>query len=1126
MKKKPSRNSLPRNSRTNSSRKRKAGGRFLKLKKATLNLNLDSSKNTKSGFNYSLGYPHRQQQLHRKDPLGNNIIKNTAHFNHMMRFTEAAGRLRCLSNDSSVLVDSRNLLKVASVEKGVIVANGGRRRNKTKNSKSKNLRKDFLNRALRSKLEKRKNRNSVVNAVNNPHSANNASNLTNSSTLAISREKKIGLKKSRKSSFLKLSKTGKRFINALKNLQMRAGFRDIGQNVFGSVDRKSSKLKIKKRKNSKSRSRGSAKRVKASLYTQLGSKLRPLRTSTDKNFLSSLRSSMKNAASGALRNRTGGRDSRNNSIGYIPADCEGSKGSSNNPQKRALQPTQNKANFVMSTPQSHQNVLFRLAKEKLRSQKKISSNNHFKMKQRRRSKKMAKRANLSLNNYSLDELNLTRGSVRVRSTAKKGNDSKRLGGNSWVPNLAKKLMGKKRRSQRTTSYGSSLSTMDFKLSSKQRNRMSHQAKRTELLHFGQTGSFVKKRRNGPGGASTHLKKASSKVIKVRENRAKRGKDGPQKKAISRLEVTNHRSGANTTKNTAENLNFAKNEKFDSSSFLMKKQSLDNGLMMSHFQIHKEDDDMNLGIEFKINHILNGTFQGSPQSSFTIAKIRDNWEDVMFILSQKFIIVSFLNSFAKILDLIKFLVEHFWELASSEDFRLIYGKNKPSERSVDDFGLNMGSIVQEFSVMMQEPNSGMIEQRGFPGAIRDPTTSPSTANKSKKFHLGENQIFVKLGPEHLYFFRKTLCTYFGALEEHGGSFMIDYPKIVKNFVQVIELIHAIYPASQTLILYAFQRLFIKLDTIGHLISKEEYTQLVGVYMDHLNAVLAHNLDYYRGQEERVIKLDFAKICVSRIFGLVFKIGFLRAQLLRSRVFEVKMKVFFQIQQDYLLNQQLFSGSSDEVLCHILDICSSLFVFLRSRSLYEYMMTNEECFGVTAREYFQAAFLQYLKIIQCLKPNPHPKYLNNIKIALLSLKQHLNFPDFYSEGVNFKLDQFLVKESVITFQRYFKMALRKSSSALNSRLMVEICMLIVDCFVAFLSFSVMREAPEGRDGFSGVDVGENGLESDRSGRSGLEEFVFTVTHFNSFLMSLGRSRKQIVGKEELMARIRLLIRIINL
>jgi hypothetical protein len=794
-------------------------------------------------------------------------------------------------------------------------------------------------------------------------------------------------KKDKKSS-IGLSKLGNRFVSTLKNIQMRAGFQDVTSSILSSMEKFSTHNPFgTKRKNSKSRSRKGAKNSSIDIRSRYG-RLK----SKNSKFLNSLRASLKNSKLNDL------------SIGYIPTGNEG---------KKIIKKAGNRLACI-STPQNGYISHINDKKNPIKSHKYTRRGASSK-----RKSKLSKKVNLSLNNYSLDEIGKMRTSQnKFSSTMKK---SKRLGGTNWVPSVKKRAT----KQRNTINYKSSSGALNLKI----RERLSHSNAQAK---FSQTFYSKKYKKN---------KKKSEK-----------------------------------TKSS-----FGIYGNFESSSFLMKKKSLDKGLMMSNFNLNTDDENDTIGAEFKINQLIQGTLKNGE---YSIELITENWEDVMYILSQKFMIISYLNCLPKILDLYKFTLDNFWDLNKTQNFKLIYGKGKDpfKYRNISD-------------------SLGIFNESRY--------LNSASKNKSRMTDKLENLMKVmlhELDHEHLFFFRKIVSIYFKVIEEFAGSYMVDFAKLVKEFEEIINFFRKYYDEGEIIILYGFNQFFGKFDKLSLVVGDKEYVKICSIFFDILNSILDHNLRFYRGEINRVIDIDPESLELGKIFEKLLKVNKLKIQLLRNEESAEYLLRLFMLMKEFLLNQIYFTSANLRTKIHILDIFCVSFSLLKSNSLLTFLLKNKNLLGVEVNDFFQAAFLQLINLTQNFRIEKNESGLQKIRYIMTCLKKHLEFNDFFLEEVNFRFDKYLLKETTIFLQKFIK-ELRLCSVKLV-HYSFDISCLILDCIITYITQSVVH----------------------KMGSFSLIEFEFIEPHLTEYLGITKSIKKGIPNLEDhklkLQSKLSLIIKILKI
>lgn len=130
------------------------------------------------------------------------------------------------------------------------------------------------------------------------------------------------------------------------------------------------------------------------------------------------------------------------------------------------------------------------------------------------------------------------------------------------------------------------------------------------------------------------------------------------------------------------------------------------------------------------------------TSINADTLSQNWEDVMYILSQDFLVLSYLNSFPQVLSMLVTIIDNFWLFVASYSF--------------------LGIVPPK--IMEKGINTLVPDQRGN-------LTFQPTGDSLDTTFISER--IASLKPEHFFFLRKTLLFMFGSLELFLGSLMIDY-----------------------------------------------------------------------------------------------------------------------------------------------------------------------------------------------------------------------------------------------------------------------------------------------------------------------------------------------------------------
>lgn len=466
----------------------------------------------------------------------------------------------------------------------------------------------------------------------------------------------------------------------------------------------------------------------------------------------------------------------------------------------------------------------------------------------------------------------------------------------------------------------------------------------------------------------------------------------------------------------------------SSSQLINHSSMDRGLMFS--QLNLDDGiDYNIGKEFKINQTLS-----EIPFDATFEEIQEKWDDIIFVLMQDFMTLSYLNSFSKVLNILKMISEHIWKLVGTVDFKLIFGEEYPYK-----YRQNSDNIQK---VLNPTRNELISNNLSIKNRIQGET------GETKQLILSRVE---RIDHEHLYFFRKILVFYFKSLDHFLGSMMLDYEKLVAEFLEYVKIIREFYKDIEILVLYALSNYIEKAVSRTSGIDPELFTRIINLYFLLLDDILYQNIEYYRADSNRYIQIDYKKLRLSRTMSLIFKNAYINFKFFKDDELMGNISDFLQSIKEYVVHSQMFIGSEGDTKGLIVELFACSFLFLKHNFLYDHFSSISPNLGLNPNQFFQTVFLEFLKSFQDFKSYESAISLESAMSVFLSIRNHIERSEEFSMGNGFRFDPYIIQQCAIFLQKFVKLGCLKGK--FNDRIL-KMCILLVDCFIHIITLKLIN------------------------------------------------------------------------
>jgi hypothetical protein len=447
-------------------------------------------------------------------------------------------------------------------------------------------------------------------------------------------------------------------------------------------------------------------------------------------------------------------------------------------------------------------------------------------------------------------------------------------------------------------------------------------------------------------------------------------------------------------------------------------------------------------------------------------VKANWSDVIFVLKQHFNRVSYLNSFEKVLHLYHIVGISFPGLQHLDFSEMLPAEfvAQPSKASTN-----------KNSYSMLEQNQPQLPLRGhnnFQSFIETPTVNSQLANQIRKLSKPENgdsnqslsrqpaksiwatrpssrASTTQLNPAQSYFFSKALCFFFKAAEDNVRAPTLNYERLVLMLEALVSQAIKVHPEFRPSIVQAFGRLFENIDQFGYLVELEDYCILCETYFIVCNQLLEAYVSHFAKGTHKFAELDFETFELDVTLDRLLK-----RQKQRTAIVE---NISYKLMRHFTTLKDLLIVVPATHTMLMGNLFATVFVFCKYSQTYNFIrLKNSGRFS--AEEIFQSIYLQMLeslgnKLIEhgldlsSGRDRPEQVLLLSLFTRTFShLERHMQQANLFEASVQMKLDQLILRESLVLVQRLIKVAIDKKRK--DPGPMLEPCIKIISMIVSYL------------------------------------------------------------------------------
>jgi len=309
--------------------------------------------------------------------------------------------------------------------------------------------------------------------------------------------------------------------------------------------------------------------------------------------------------------------------------------------------------------------------------------------------------------------------------------------------------------------------------------------------------------------------------------------------------------------------------------------------------------------------------------------------------------------------------------------------------------------------------------------------------------------TQLNPAQSYFFSKALCFFFKAAEDNVRAPTLNYERLVLMLEALVSQAIKVHPEFRPSIVQAFGRLFENIDQFGYLVELEDYCILCETYFIVCNQLLEAYVSHFAKGTHKFAELDFETFELDVTLDRLLK-----RQKQRTAIVE---NISYKLMRHFTTLKDLLIVVPATHTMLMGNLFATVFVFCKYSQIYNFIrLKNSGRFS--AEEIFQSIYLQMLeslgnKLIEhgldlsSGRDRPEQVLLLSLFTRTFShLERHMQQANLFEASVQMKLDQLILRESLVLVQRLIKVAIDKKRK--DPGPMLEPCIKIISMIVSYL------------------------------------------------------------------------------